>query len=716
MKTKNKWVCVVALLLVTLVALGARLYAVKELPIDYDEDDYLGAGQRYLAAFRSGDWQAVVNYDFNYEHPPLTKLIYALVQLPVPDAPLIPEKDPSTPIAASLPQPQFTFARISSVVFGTLQAAALALIDPLAGLILALNNWQIKYTSQIMLEPLPALTSLLTVLCYTQSKRRRAGWLFASAVMLGITAASKYVYCIAGLAVLADWLAHTLVGINKKKWAEVARSLLPMAAWGGGALVVFYAFDPYLWVNPFERLWQSLAYHGSYATSQYVRNAGYPFWQPLVWLTSSPPWHPGAFWVSLELLYAVLAVLGFKNLWKTQRVQALWLMMALVFLLVWQTKWPQYILILTAPFSLAAAQGFRNGVYKPVAAWCRRQWANLRHPPQRQGRQYRSWKEMRKALPWLLPGLLGLLTITIFPLVFQFAMALTDYSSSSIFDGMQGGVWREVWLGLTGQVSPEQSILYGQDAVADKRVHFVGFRLLRDVFVNMGSSVLLFDFIWTVLSVGTQLALGLGVAYLLNKKGLLFKGWWSVVFILPWAIPEFVGVLIWSQVLDPHFGWAVTLTNLSHRPEYASAAWQHNPSLALFYLLAAGLWYGFPLIYVAASAGLKAVPEEVDAAAALDGAGGFQLFRYITFPLLLPLLAPVIILRMIYAFNQFYLFFMMRMEYPMLTLSVISFNIFNYSQSYAISAAINILTVILLFALILVFNHRSRAVEGVTYA
>ncbi|MEM5773476.1 MAG: hypothetical protein AAGU05_00635 [Anaerolineaceae bacterium] len=95
MDKKSAWVRVLWIGLVVLIALGTRLDAVNKLPIDYDEDDYLGAGQRYLRAFREGDWQFVSDYGFNYEHPPLPKLINALVMLPLPDAPLIEENRPA---------------------------------------------------------------------------------------------------------------------------------------------------------------------------------------------------------------------------------------------------------------------------------------------------------------------------------------------------------------------------------------------------------------------------------------------------------------------------------------------------------------------------------------------------------------------------------------------------------------------------------------------
>ena len=152
-----------AILCVVGIAWGIRLRALEQLPIDYDEDDYLGAAIHYAQAMRERDLAEIINYDFNYEHPPLTKLAYGLAILSLPPAPAIVERPASAPIASSLPEPHFQVARKLSIIFGILEVLTLALIDPLAGLFLAVNTWQIKYTSQIMLEPLPALASVLSV-------------------------------------------------------------------------------------------------------------------------------------------------------------------------------------------------------------------------------------------------------------------------------------------------------------------------------------------------------------------------------------------------------------------------------------------------------------------------------------------------------------------------------------------------------------------------
>ena len=115
-------------------------------------------------------------------------------------------------------------------------------------------------------------------------------------------------------------------------------------------------------------------------------------------------------------------------------------------------------------------------------------------------------------------------------------------------------------------------------------------------------------------------------------------------------------------------------------------------------------------------AGLKMIPHEVYDAAAIDGAGGWQQFKAITWPLLLPLLAPALIIRGIFAFNQFYLFYVLNPPWPLTTLASLSFLIFDETGRYAVSAIINVFTVVLLVLFLLWFNRTSRAGEGVTYA
>ncbi len=714
-----------AILAVTFLALGLRLRAVNRLPIDYDEDDYLAAGQRYAAALRAGDWDRLINYDFNSEHPPLTKLVYGVSILSLPPGFEIPERPSTDPPARVLPRPHFTYTRLTAATAGTLEVLVVALLNPLAALFLGIHTWQIKYTSQIMLEPLPSFTSAVMVLAYVKWRmgngQRRNGWLALSGVMLGLTAASKYTYCIAAFAIITDWLRATFPA-RPRTAATWARWLAPVFGWGLLSIVVFVAFDPRMWSHGLERLWQSVVYHASYAESQHVKDAGYPMWQPLVWLSGPVPWHPGVFVFLLDLPISLLALLGVRRLWRTpgQRVMALWLMLTLAFLLWWNTKWPQYILMLTVPLTVAAAEGFKGYVAEPVAAWFQR----VRAPSTSLRAASRSTplgQGARRALPWLLPGLLALALITLFPLIYQAAMALTDFNAISIRDGINGGVWRAVWQGLTGQVEPvDFSIGRLFERLPNNReVHFAGPRVLLELFSGVASEILLFNVLWTALSVALQTALGVSAALLLHRRGVSFRGGWRAVFILPWAIPEYIGAIIWLRLFDPVSGW-VNLAVSASSGGVASANPLQDTSSALVILLMAALWYGFPLVMLVATAGLEQVPAEVYDAAAMDGAGGWAQFRHITWPMLWPLLAPAVLIRAIFAFNQFYLFYVLQPPGAMITFATVSYYVFNptgrFGGWFSISAAINVFTVMVLMALVIWLGRASKAAEGVTYA
>ncbi len=727
MKRRQRVLYVTLVLAILALALGLRLRAVRLLPIDYDEDDYLGAAQRYAQFIVTGDVQGMVDYAYNYEHPPLSKLVYGLAILPLPQAPLLPEQPSTMPPAGKLPQPHMRVARTVSALFGALEALALALLNPLAGLFLAIHTWQIKYTSQIMLEPLPSLMSTLAVLLYFKARRVPVeknrvslGWLILSGIALGLTAASKYTYCVAGLAIAVDfgWLIFRPKAADSQQSIARKSGLWKLILWGLIALAVFFAANPRMWSDPLGRLAQSLLFHGDYAQSAHVRESNFPFWQPLVWLLGPVPWHPGVFVVALDTFIAVLAGLGLGRLWRTYRVFALWLAIGLGFLLIWPTKWPQYILTITVPICLAASEGFVGTIWAPLRRWLarRRSPDSARSDPEAKRVTRR---EARRAMPWLIPGIIALGLLALFPLIYQAAMALTDFNAISIRDGIHGGVWRAVWQGLTGQAKPVVMEAF-QAGSRSKDVHYAGPAVLAQLLGGAAPDVLAFNVLWTVLSVSLQAALGISAALLLNRRGVWLRWLWRTIFILPWAIPEFVGALIWLRIFEPRYGWAVLAQRLPAGVNLPN--WFENPNTTLLILLVAATWYGFPLIMVAASAGLKLVPAEVYDAAAMDGAAGWSQFRHVTWPLLLPLLAPAILVRGIFAFNQFYLFYTMRVGPPTVTFATASYFYFSptgyFGGQFAVSAAINIFTVLVLVGLLLWLDRwaRGEVAEGVTYA
>lgn len=705
---------VLAVILVTIIAWSLRMQAVEKLPIDYDEDDYLRAAQQFAALIRNDDWHGFLETNYRTEHPPLSKILFGIGILNDKEARLIPDRPTTAEPDKYLPKELLRDARMVGAILGTATVALLAWINPIAAIFLGFHSFTIKYASQVMLEALPTLTSLLTVFAYAQSKKKEqsTGWLLVSAFFLGATAASKYMYCLVGIAILIDWF---LVASEDNSFRLQAQKIV---IWGLFAIIIFIALDPYLWPNLIERLKETIFYHAGYATTaSEVSSANFPMWQPLLWLTMSPSvWHEGVFVVAPDLLITVLAVFGISRLWKKERLYVIWLSVALLFLLAWPTKWPQYILVLTAPLSLAAAETVSMG------------WEKAREviSSYRRGReaQHYNRREVKQSIPWLVPGIIIFIGFTVFPILFQFAISFTDFNSIAIKDGLNGGVWREFWGGVTGKVEAiDPDFPY-----RSKEVQYTGPSSYKPVFDLITSQgILTFNILWTILSVGLQTLLGVGTALLLWNKRILFRRGWQTLFILPWAIPETIGALMWMTIFVSPFGW-ISLAIQDKGPDIPIAffnGWERNPNMVMFVLLIAGLWYGFPFMMLAATAGLKQVPRDVFDAAAIDGANGWQTLRHVTWPLLSPLVIPAIIIRGIFAFNQFYLiqiFGFLHGNFSMTTLATLSYNIFNPSGffgangQFAVSAALNIITMLILVGFVISFNRWSKADEGVTYA
>ncbi len=354
-----------------LIGLGLRLYAVNHLVIVQDEPIYTAAGVRYAGSMRSGDWKMLAWQDKNLEHPVLFKILYGVVMLtqPAPKINITVDVKRFSPIETSVGRTWVLTGRYTSAVIGTLAVLVLALLNPLAGLFLAIQSIAVLYTSSVYLEALPLLGSLLCAIFYLnwfrslQNSPERRGqkisalsqfWLFLSAGALGATAASKYIYSVVGVAIGV----HYLIFAPKKR--VFLHSAGYMLGWGLFSLLAFFVFDPYLWPHPKERLLASLTYHVHYAQTHGGEEYNYPFWQVFNWLSGSisttvPAFRQGML-VSLDLMISLLALGGLPRLWKKAPLYLIWLILGILALMVWPTKWTQYVMIILVPICLSAAE------------------------------------------------------------------------------------------------------------------------------------------------------------------------------------------------------------------------------------------------------------------------------------------------------------------------------------------------------------------------
>jgi multiple sugar transport system permease protein len=170
---------------------------------------------------------------------------------------------------------------------------------------------------------------------------------------------------------------------------------------------------------------------------------------------------------------------------------------------------------------------------------------------------------------------------------------------------------------------------------------------LRDGFFGAVQNTAVYTF-WTV---GLTLAGGLAIALLLNRP---MRGQRLVrtLMLTPWIVPSFVVAVLWQFMWQSDVGIVnkvlVDYTQLlGERP-----IWLLGEN-TMWAIVIPSVWRGIPFAMIFFLAGLQAMPPELHEAAAIDGAGPFRRFRYITLPLLRPLIAVQLLFGVIYAAYQF---------------------------------------------------------------
>jgi hypothetical protein len=355
-----------AVLIVAAIAIGLRFYAANTLYIDYDEPVYLNNALEYTNFIREGHFNWLIMDNTHYEHPAFYKIVYGVALLVRPQVFHISKSDFDSGAAIQTAEARYLgiVDRYVSVLFSSATVVVLAILNPLAGLALAIDTLAVKYGASIYLESLPMLTNLLAALAYLfwfDRERRRPSpknlvWLGLTAVLVGMSAASKYYYALIGPVIGVHFIL--MVILKKIKPAYLGY----LVALGLASLVAFFVFDPYLWPDPISNLNTSLSFFGDYAkTADEVARNHYPFWQSLTWLTAPFTTFFGmalpSLPVRLDQVILFFAVVGLPRLFKKRLLFFIWLTVGVATLLVWTVKWPQYTMVILTPFCFSAGEG-----------------------------------------------------------------------------------------------------------------------------------------------------------------------------------------------------------------------------------------------------------------------------------------------------------------------------------------------------------------------
>lgn len=161
-------------------------------------------------------------------------------------------------------------------------------------------------------------------------------------------------------------------------------------------------------------------------------------------------------------------------------------------------------------------------------------------------------------------------------------------------------------------------------------------------------------FVYTAIATVGKFALGLWLALLLNDN-IPFKSAIRAIILLPYIVPTVLSAIAWWWIYDPQFSIIsyVVVDQLGLRERYYDFLGEPWP--ARWSLIVANIWRGIPFVAITLLAGLQTISPSLYEAAMLDGASGWQRFRRITAPLLMPILAIVMTFSVLFTFTDFQL-------------------------------------------------------------
>lgn len=183
---------------------------------------------------------------------------------------------------------------------------------------------------------------------------------------------------------------------------------------------------------------------------------------------------------------------------------------------------------------------------------------------------------------------------------------------------------------------------------------FVGLQNYATIFADpIFRGAAWYSVFYTICAEAGKLVLGLALALLLNQR---FRGYRvsRALMLLPWVAPTVLSALAWLWLLDPQFSavsWLLVRLHLIHSNiDFLGHPWSARMSLILV-----NIWRGLPYFAIGYLAGLQSISKDLYEAAAIDGAGGWQAFRRITWPLLMPITTILVAFSSIFTLTDFQL-------------------------------------------------------------
>ncbi len=284
---------------------------------------------------------------------------------------------------------------------------------------------------------------------------------------------------------------------------------------------------------------------------------------------------------------------------------------------------------------------------------------------------------------YLLPMLVVLLLLTIYPISLTFYYSLT-------FNG------------------PLPSIGIPPNTYVALR----NYNIIVTTDAGLTETLIFNSFFWATASIVIFVGLGLGLAAILNQP-LKGKSIYRTLLLFPWAMPAFITILTWSTMLNFNFGILNAILGIVNIPP---VKWQTGGFWEVWGgLLLMNTWLSFPYYTVVFIAAMQAIPKELYESAEIDGASVIYKFTHITVPYIGSTVGFVALMGWLFTFNNFYPIYLVTAGGPGNLTSIFVVRVFQEAferSHYALAATYTVIDFIIMLVVAIPAIKYTRLSEG----
>ena len=279
----------------------------------------------------------------------------------------------------------------------------------------------------------------------------------------------------------------------------------------------------------------------------------------------------------------------------------------------------------------------------------------------------------------ILPALIGLTIVLVYPVLVSFYWSFTDMS---VLKRVTNFIWLENYIDLFKS---------------------------SELWISMRNGL-----VYTASTICFQIVWGVGTALLLDRflPDKVSKGF-RLVFMIPWTFPVIVTVLVWRWLLNDSGLFSLVLYNLGLIKEpmsFLASKFTAMPSVIFIHS-----WSGVPLMMMSTLSGLQTIPQDEYDVARIEGASSFQTFRFVILPNISRILQVIIVLRVVWIFNNFNMIFLLTGGGPGTTtqnLPIIAYRYAWNSMQMGKSSAVSVIMLMLLTVMFIIYQLVNKKAQG----